>query len=134
MVKNPPANAGDESDTGWFDAWGGKISWRRAWQPTPIFLPGESHGQRSLVGYSPWGLRESGTTIETEHWCSLHTASIIVLPFPKCYNAESPLPQPSFFFFSCQSCYHRSSETSGRLQFILGFKVNPSGKVFGVWG
>ena len=102
MVKNPPANAGDESDTGWFDAWGGKISWRRAWQPTPIFLPGESHGQRSLVGYSPWGLRESGTTIETEHWCSLHTASIIVLPFPKCYNAESPLPQPSFFFLAAK--------------------------------
>ena len=36
-----------------FDPWVGKISWRRAWQPTPIFLPGESHGQRSLAGYSP---------------------------------------------------------------------------------
>ena len=33
----------------------GKIPWRREWQPTPTFLPGESHGQRSLVGYSPWG-------------------------------------------------------------------------------
>ena len=31
------------------------MPWRRAWQPTPVFLPGESHGQRSLVGYSPWG-------------------------------------------------------------------------------
>ena len=38
-----------------FDPWVGKISWRRAWQPTPVFLPGESHGQRSLVGYSAWG-------------------------------------------------------------------------------
>ena len=36
----------------------GKILWRRAWQPTPVFLPGESHGQRSLVGYSPWGLKQ----------------------------------------------------------------------------
>ena len=36
-----------------FDPWIGKIAWRRAWQPTPVFLPGESHGQRSLVGYSP---------------------------------------------------------------------------------
>ena len=36
-----------------FDPWVGKIPWRRAWQPTPLFLPGESHGQRSLVGYSP---------------------------------------------------------------------------------
>jgi len=33
--------------------WVGKIPWRRAWQPTLVFLPGESHGQRSLVGYSP---------------------------------------------------------------------------------
>ena len=38
-----------------FDPWVGKIPWRRAWQPTPVFLPGEYHGQRSLVGYSPWG-------------------------------------------------------------------------------
>ena len=36
-----------------FDPWIGKIPWRRKWQPTPVFLPGESHGQRSLVGYSP---------------------------------------------------------------------------------
>jgi len=36
-----------------FDPWVGKTPWRRAWQPTPVFLPGESHGQRSLVGYSP---------------------------------------------------------------------------------
>ena len=33
----------------------GKIPWRRKWQPTPVFLPGESHGQRNLAGYSPWG-------------------------------------------------------------------------------
>ena len=39
----------------WFDPWVRKITWRRAWQPTPVFLPGESHGQRSLVSYSPWG-------------------------------------------------------------------------------
>ena len=36
--------------------------WRRKWQPTPVFLPGEFHGQRSLVGYSPWGRKESDTT------------------------------------------------------------------------
>ena len=44
-----------------FDTWVGKIPWRRAWQPTPVFLPGESHGLRSLVGYSPWGHKESDT-------------------------------------------------------------------------
>ena len=41
---------------------GGKIPWRRKWQPTPVLLPGKFHGQRSLVSYSPWGLKESDTT------------------------------------------------------------------------
>jgi len=36
-----------------FDPWVGTIPWRRAWQPTPVFLPGESHEQRSLAGYNP---------------------------------------------------------------------------------
>ena len=40
----------------------GKIFWRRAWQPTPVFLPREFHGQRSLEGYSPWGRKELDTT------------------------------------------------------------------------
>ena len=41
-----------------------KIPWKREWQPTPVFLPGEPHGQRTLVGYSPWGhrVRHDGTT------------------------------------------------------------------------
>ena len=45
-----------------FDPWVGKIPWRRKWQPTPAFLPGKSHGQRSLVGYSPWSHKESDMT------------------------------------------------------------------------
>ena len=45
-----------------FDPWVGKMPWRRAWQPTPRVLPGESHGQRSLGGYSPWGCEASDTT------------------------------------------------------------------------
>ena len=45
-----------------FDPWVGKIPWRRAWQPTSVFLPGESHGQRSLVGYSPCRCKEPDTT------------------------------------------------------------------------
>ena len=51
VVKNLPDNAGDMRHR--FDQWVWKISWRRAWQPTPVFLPGESSGQRSLAGYSP---------------------------------------------------------------------------------
>ena len=45
-----------------FDPWVGKIPWRRKWQPTPVFLPGKSHGQRSLVGYRSWGCKELDTT------------------------------------------------------------------------
>ena len=45
-----------------FDPWVGKIPWRRKWQSTPVLLPGKSHRQRSLVGYSPWGRKESDTT------------------------------------------------------------------------
>ena len=44
-----------------------KIHWRRKWQPTPVFLPGESHGQRSLVGYSPQSCKESDMTEATQH-------------------------------------------------------------------
>ena len=44
-----------------FHPWVGKIPWRRKWQPTPVFLPGDSHGQRSPAGYSPWGRKKSDT-------------------------------------------------------------------------
>ena len=49
----------------------GKISWIRKWPPTPVFLPGKSHGWWNLIGYSPWGLKESDTT-ERLHFTSLH--------------------------------------------------------------
>ena len=45
-----------------FDPWIGKIPWRKAWQPTPVFLPWTFHGQRSLGGYSPWDCKELDTT------------------------------------------------------------------------
>ena len=44
------------------ETWVGEIPWRREWQPTPVFFPAEIHGQRSLVGYSPWDRKESYTT------------------------------------------------------------------------
>ena len=64
MVKNSPANTGDIRDAGLIPP-PGKIPWRRAWQPIPVFLPGESHGQRSLVGNSPKGCKESDMTKAT---------------------------------------------------------------------
>ena len=55
-----------------FDPWVGKIPWRRKWQPTSVFLPGKSHEQRSLAGYSPWGHKESDMTdwshTQSEAW------------------------------------------------------------------
>ena len=50
-----------------FDPWVGKILWRRKWQPTPVFLPGETHGQRSLAGYSQLGHKELDMTEVTQH-------------------------------------------------------------------
>ena len=60
-VMNPPARR----RLG-FDPWVRKIPWRRKWQPTPVFLPGESHGQRSLEGYRPWGRKRVGHDLVTE--------------------------------------------------------------------
>ena len=54
MVKNSPANAGDATDVGSIPGLG-RFPWRRPWQPTPVFLPGKSHGWWSLVDYSPRG-------------------------------------------------------------------------------
>ena len=54
-------SAGDARDAGLISG-SGRSPWRRAWQPTPVFLAGESHGRRSLAGYSPWGHKESDTT------------------------------------------------------------------------
>ena len=62
VVKNPPANAGGVGSIPGSDSWVRKIPWRRARQPTPAFLPGKSHGQRSLAGFSLWCGTESDTT------------------------------------------------------------------------
>ena len=66
-----------------FNPWVGKIPWRKIWQSTPVFLPGESHGWRSLVGYSPWGCKESDTTEQlhltlylTTEYFSMHLLGI----------------------------------------------------------
>ena len=54
-----------------FDPWVRKIPWRREWQPTPVFLPGEFHEQRSLAGYSPWGHKELDTSELLTYYVSL---------------------------------------------------------------
>ena len=63
--KESSCNAGDlASIPGW-----GRSPFRKAWQPTPVSLTGEFHGQRSLAGYSPWGHKELDTTQATEPAC-----------------------------------------------------------------
>ena len=60
--------------------WVRKIPWRRKWQPTPVLLPGKSHGRRRVVGYSPWGPKESDMT-ERLHFLSLSLPFSLLLFF-----------------------------------------------------
>ena len=91
-VKNLPA--GQETyvrSLGWESL--GSIPRRRKWQTTPVFLPGESHGQRSLVGCSPWGCKASGMTEQlTPHWYSatIHPASSEDVPEGRLRVVPSP--------------------------------------------
>ena len=66
VVKNPATNSGDLRDTGSIPGVE-KLPWRRVGQPTPLFLPGESHGQKSLEGYSPWSRKKLDMTEATCH-------------------------------------------------------------------
>ena len=88
-----------------FDPWVKKIPWRREWQPTPIFLPGEFHGQRSLAGCRPWSLKESDTT-ERLHF-----------PFLSPGDLPSPVLEPT------------SPASAGRF-----FTTEPYGKPTGIMG
>ena len=63
-----------------FDFWVRKILWRRAWQPTSVFLSGEAHGQRSLVGYSPQGRKELAMTEAIQHACMHEHSGVQDLP------------------------------------------------------
>ena len=63
-----------------FHPWAGKIPWRRKWPPTPVFLPGESHEQRSLADYTPWG-RKSGAWLSTVQVCREENVPFCPSPF-----------------------------------------------------
>ena len=73
MVKSPPASAGDVRDARAIPG-SGRFPWRGAWQPTPVSLPGESHGQRSLVGDSPRGHKDLDTPEATQRTHIAHKA------------------------------------------------------------
>ena len=70
------------------DPWVGKIPWRRKWQSTQVLLPGKSHGQRSLVGYSPWGHKKSDTTEQLHFHFFQHPKEL--RGFPGCTSGKEP--------------------------------------------
>ena len=116
--QTPLATAGDAGDVGSTPG-SGRFPWRRKWHPTSVFLPGESHGQRSLKGCSPWGHKEPDTTeqlsthactlpkqrnrVRLLSWCSLAADAIIHIPLLlllSCPSFHAPLyagsPQQRF--------------------------------------
>ena len=84
-----------------FSPWVGKILWRRAWQPLPVFLPGESYGQRSLGSYSPWGSKELDLTINSMHVLNVSAKrdlNQLLTPFPHFTDEKTSredYPQPT---------------------------------------
>ena len=80
-----------------FDPWVRKIPWRRAWQPVPVFLPGESDGQKSLVGYSPRGHKQSGTMKRLSTHIHLRTDSTTIVRITKAI--VFPLKEALFYTF-----------------------------------
>ena len=94
-VKNPPRGPG-------FDPWVRKIPWKREWQPTLIFLPGEFHGQRKLAGYSPWGRKELDMTEWLTHLCIY----VFVVYIPQYLNGISLKARSilSLYFKDLKAC------------------------------
>ena len=88
---------GKESTCQWrrlrFNPWVGKIPWRRKWPPTPVFLPGKSHGQRSVMGYSSWGRKRVTHDLATEHahWLSRDEDSTLPLQGARVQSLEREL-------------------------------------------
>ena len=82
--------------------WTRKIPWSRKWQLTPIFLTGKSHGQRSLVGYSPWGHKIVGHNLATKQQIHTNTVSPLhmtlqVANFQRCNCATTQISLDHFF-------------------------------------
>ena len=90
VSKESTCNSGDclQCKKHGFNPWVGKIPWGREWQPTPIFLPGKSQGQKSVAGYSPWGHTESDTTERLNH----HIVEMIYSSFPGRINHDNLSP------------------------------------------
>ena len=100
MVKNPPANAGSIRNSVQSLDWEDPLE--EEWQPSPLFLPGEPHEQRSLAAYSPWGHKE----LDMTEWLNMHAAQMTLergvslgalpsLPVPSSPNLTLEKPEDS---------------------------------------
>ena len=89
-----------------FDTWVGKIPWSRKWQPTPVFLPGKFHGQKSLVGYSPCSHRELDTADHagTKGARALYYCLLLGLPPAWCCLNSTPGTRGVVFACFCTEC------------------------------
>ena len=106
-----------------FDPWVGKIPWRRAWQPTPVFLPGESHGQRSLADYSPWGCKVLDVTQQLRtHTRRCAYCSPLPLPgAPACSFLLAGGAPPCLLRFSGLHHLIPGAFSNVHILFLLGF-------------
>ena len=122
-----------------FDPWVRKILWKRAWLTTPVFLPGEFHGQRSLAGYSPWDHKEVDTTEQLTHTHThTHTQDLSVAsrkggrsPVPRTSEMDGMQPQHAptphkthtYGWVKCNACYQVCS-----MQSLYNVGVEEAGK------
>ena len=98
------------------DPWVRKIPWRRAWQPTPVFLPGESHGQRSLAGYSPWGHRVGHNWSDHMHTC-IH---VYIYTCEFACRLHSPIKR-LLFLSANRKAKQLTSKGGGKISYFRGF-------------
>ena len=133
MIKNPPTIHRYCMSIHWvgFNPWVRKIPWGRRWQPTPAFLPGESHGQRNLAGYSPRGhKRAHRPALFTERTNSSHYPASLPLSSPMCAAVflDSTLFQWSSYQILHQ--YHNGLFTVTLKEFLISGSVNASTFLF----
>ena len=107
VVKNPPANACRRCK---FRPWVGKLLWRKKWQPTLVFLVGKSHGQRSLVSYSPWGFKESDSAEHIAHGMARNgDGSIWIISMDNCGCWPRMRLAASLWMWSRQGLVHQGT-------------------------
>ena len=128
-----------------FDSWVRKIPWRKKWQPIPVFLPGKSHGQKTLVGCSPQSLKESDTVqfrhsvVSDSLWphglqnarppCLSATPRVYPSSCPLSWWCHPTIPSSVISFFSCLQSFRASSFSS---ESVLRISIGVLGQSIGV--